>query len=509
MKVAIIFPNLHAMPQTLDLGIAYLATYIQECTDHEVKIIDTTFHSRHWQKHVRKQIEEFQPDIIAYSCFSVLWDCVKLITNDIFTYYKKVPVVVGGYQAIMATEETIAAAEVDIVCTGEGEYTMHELLDILEKKEPLHGVQGIWFKENSQIIKNPFRKKVVVLDDLPFPNWDLFDDIEKYLFYLGRLYAVGTRGCPYKCSFCAETALEVTYENKRFRERNPVRYVDEIEYQYNKYKDRGMKGLHLFDTVFSFSEKWLEEWSKEYIRRGLHKKLPYTAFARPDMHNISIKKVKLLKDSGCAQVRIGIESGDTDIRKSELNKPGCSNDTIQRVIELLNENNILVKTYSIIGFPHESKDSIYKTIRFTDNPLTQTRFILSYTPIPGTPLAKKTKEMNRSKNIQKYSFHFSGGVKNDNYGPNFIHLTLLWCYLYFGLQKMWLSFRSAPLVFMRIVPSRIIMGAIWGNPILLTTLYSLIHADYWDGWRATQKKRWDKHLLSKAKYGLDTNERVS
>lgn len=494
MKVAIIFPNLHAMPQTLDLGIGYLATYIKEKTHHQVKVIDTTFHSRDWQNHVRKQIEEFQPDVIGFSTFSVLWDCTKLIANDIFTYYKKVPVIVGGYQAIMVPDETIEAKEVDAICTGEGEHTLEEYLNRLEKNESLKDLKGIWYKESDgRIVKNQPRPAIPSLDTLPFPDWDLFDDIDKYLFFLGRLYAIGTRGCPYKCSFCAETALEITFNGERFRERNPLKYVEEIEYQFNKYKNRGMKAVHLFDTVFSFSDDWLEKWSEEYIKKGLNTKLPYTAFARPDTHNVSLKKVDLLAQSGCAQVRIGIESGDSDIRKSELRKPGCNNNTIYDVIQRLNNRNILVKTYSIIGFPHDDKRSISQTIKFTDNSLTQTKFVLSYTPIPGTPMAKKAIQMNREKNIQKYSFHFSGGVKNNNYGPHYVHISLLWCYLLFGTKQAWLSFKSAPLTFLKIVPSRIFMGFMWGNPLLLTTLYSLIHADYWCGWRKSQEKYWNKN----------------
>jgi hypothetical protein len=120
--------------------------------------------------------------------------------------------------------------------------------------------------------------------------------------------------------------------------------------------------------------------------------------------------------------------------------------------------------------------------------------VLSYTPIPGTPMAKKAIEMNREKNIQKFSFHFSGGVKNNNYGPHFIHLALLWCYLYFGTKQIWLSFKSSPRTFLKIVPSRIFMGLVWGNPLLLTSLYSLIHADYWVGWRKSQAIYWDKNF---------------
>lgn len=492
MKVVIIFPNLHAMPQTLDLGIVYLATYLKERTNHEVLVIDVTFHSKHWQKYVRQKIENFQPDVICFSTFSVLWDCTKLITNNIFTYYKKIPVVVGGYQAIMCSEETIAAKEVDICCIGEGEHTIEEYLNTLEKNLPLTNVKGIWYKDElGKVIKNPNRA-VVHLDDLPFPDWDVFEDIDKYLYFLGRLYSIGTRGCPYKCSFCAEVALEITYKNKRWRERDPIRYVDEIEYQYNKYKDRGMYGLHTFDTVFSFNEEWLEVWTTEYKRRGLDKVLPFTVFARPDQHNMSEDKIKILAGAGCAQVRMGIESGDSDIRKQELRKPGCSNNVILDRIQLLNKHGILAKTYSIIGFPHDTKKSIWKTLDFTNNPFTQTRFVLAYSPIPGTPMAEKVDKMNRESNIQKYSFHFSGGVKNKNYGPHYINIMLFWCYVVFGFQLAWLSFSSAPIKFFKIVPSRIYMGWRWGNPLLLTTLYSLIHASYWPHWQKKQKKYWDK-----------------
>lgn len=488
-----IFPNLHAMPQTLDLGIAYLATYIKEKTNHEILVIDVTFHSKHWQSHVRSKIEDFKPDVIGFSTFSVLWDCTKLITNDIFTYYKKVPVIVGGYQAIMCAEETIAAVEIDAICTGEGEHTLDEYLTALENGWPLESVQGIWFKdENRNIIKNPNRPAIPSLDTLPYPDWDVFEDIDKYLYFLGRLYAIGTRGCPYKCSFCAETALEVTFKNKRFRERDPVNYVNEIEYQYNKYKNRGMIGLHLFDTVFSFRDEWLEKWTVEYKNKGLDQILPFSAFARPDQHNMSDKKIKMLADAGCAQIRMGIESGDSDVRKSELRKPGCSNNIILEITQKLNAHGILAKTYSIIGFPHDTKKSIWKTLAFANNPFVQTKFVLSYSPIPGTPMAAKVQQMHREDNIQKYSFHFSGGVKNSNYGSHYINLMLLYCYLHFGAQLAWLSFKSAPLNFLKIVPSRVFMGFRWGNPVLLTTLYSLIHASYWSGWRKTQKNYWNK-----------------
>ncbi len=492
MRIAVIFPNLNGSPQTLDLGLVYLATYISERTHHQIKIIDTTFHSRHWRSHVRSQIEEFKPDVIGFSVFSVLWDYSQQIARDIRTYWN-VPHIFGGYQAVMDPEPTIESDVVDVICTGEGEHTLAEYLDTLEQKKPLKGVKGIWFKEGGKVIKNDFRPAIPDLDTLPFPNWDLFDDIEKYLFFLGRLYAIGTRGCPYRCSFCAETSLEVTFAGKRWRERSPEKYVEEISYQYEKYKNRGMVGAHLFDTVFSFNDQWLDRWTAQYRVKGLDKKLPFTVFVRPDNKNAAPLKILKLAEAGCAQVRMGIESGDDSIRKAELKKPGCTNTGIYEIVAKLNDAGILAKTYSIIGFPHDTEGSVRRTIRFADNPMVQTQFVLSYTPIQGTPMAMKMKEGMNSKGTKNvHSFHFSGGVKNSNYSRWFVDRMLLWCYLYFGTKQAAASFLADPINFLKVVPSRIVMGLYWGNPLLLTTLYGIIHASFWPGWRRRQKRRWNR-----------------
>ena len=493
MKIALIFPNLNGSPQTLDLGVAYLATYIQERTPHQVKIIDTTFHRRHWRTHIRKQIEEFQPDVIGFSVLSVLWDYAQQIARDIRTYHP-VPHIVGGYQAILAPEETAQSDLFDAVCTGEGELTLTEYLDTLAAGKPLSQVAGLWYRDaEGKIVRNAKRPAIPDLDTLPFPNWDLFDDIEKYLFFLGRLYVIGTRGCPYRCTFCAETSLESAniFGGQRWRERSPERYVEEIAYQFAKYRNRGMTGAHLFDTVFSFNDKWLDRWVEAYRARDLHSQLPFTIFVRPDKHNASSAKIARLAQAGCAQVRMGIESGNDNIRKAELRKPGCTNLGIAEITAMLSENGILAKTYSIIGFPHDTKESIRQTIRFADNPLVQTQFVLSYTPIQGTPMALKMKDgMNSAGTKNVYSFHFSGGVKNPNYSSWYVDIMLVWCYLYFGTKQAWFSFASAPLNFLKVVPSRIVMGIIWGNPLILTTLYGIIHASFWDGWRRRQKRKW-------------------
>jgi len=478
MRVAILFPNLNANPQMLDVGVAYLATYVAERSNHEVRIIDTTFHRRDWRKYVQKEIADFSPDVLAVSAMSVIFDYAKEMIEFVRSICK-INVILGGYQAIMLPEETINYSGVDAICTGEGELTLTEYLDTLENGGSLRGVNGIWYREGDNIIKNPNRYLITDLDLLPTPNYDLFPDIDTYLFFIQRLYVIGTRGCPYRCSFCAETALEEIFKGKRFRERDPRKYVLEIKYLYEKYGKRGMNVAHLFDTVFTYNGQWLSDWVDEYKRQGLDHVLPYTVFIRPDKHNANDLKIELLASSNCQQVRMGVESGDDNIRKKELNKLGCTNDDMFKIFKKLITNGILVKTYSIIGLPHENKNDMIKTLNFNKSNLIQVAFYLSYTPIPGTPMAKRTKGMNTSKNSQKYSFHFSKGAIIDGIPKWYVPLTLIKAYLYYGIKLSWNTFMSNKILFpIKIIP-RVLLGLKYGAPFIYIYLYGVINPLFW------------------------------
>ncbi|OFY98161.1 MAG: hypothetical protein A2Z97_06890 [Bdellovibrionales bacterium GWB1_52_6] len=480
MKVALLFPNLDGSPQTLDLGVLYLATYIQQKTPHQLQVIDPTFHRRHWEEYVKERILELQPDVLAISILSIYFGYAKEIIRDIKKYWKG-PIIVGGYQAIMLPEETIAAEEIDVICTGEGELTLAHYLDTLQAGGSMGDVPGIWYKKDGKVIKNPARPLVKNLDTLPTPDYDVFEDLDRYLFFLQRLYFVGTRGCPYRCTFCAETALEDIFSGTRFRERDPRNYAREIKFLYQKYHNRGMKAAHLFDAVFTFNKKWLSDFVDEYTRDDFHKRLPYTAFVRPDAHNASDEIMDLLAQSNCLQVRMGVESGNDSFRKEQLKKAGCDNESMLKLFAKFNQRGILVKTFAILGFPGDSREQIDQTYRFCKDVRIQVAFFLSYTPIPGTPMALSMENMHTSKNEQKYSFHYSGGAVNPGVPGWYVPLVLWKAYLYYGLRLAWTVFKSAPVMFLPKVLPRVLLGLAYGCQLKLAVLYALINPYFWPG----------------------------
>ncbi len=490
MNFALVYPNLDATPQSLDMGVAYLATYISERTHHNLKIIDLTFHKRNWESYLKRRIKELQPDAIGISVVSLYFDYAKAISASIKKYHN-VPIIAGGFQATMAPEETIATPGFDAVCIGDGEYTLEEYLKTLEEKGNLREVKNLLYKENGVVIRNELRSFSPDLDALPMPNYDLFEDIDKYLYFMKRLYVIGSRGCPYRCAFCSESVLEQMNGARRYRLRDPRKYVREILCLYNKYGKRGMSAAHVYDAVFTFNNKWFAAWADEYAKTGLSKVLPYSAFLKADRNSATKEKIKLLADSNCLQVRIGIESGDDEIRENIIKKKNPGSGFIKDVIAECNKHGLIVKTYCILGIPGDTKKSIRDTYNFCKSRYVHIPLFFSYTPIPGTPLAEKASGMHKTGNsAETYSFHFSEGAKNEGVPRRYVPWMIIKVYLVFGSRLAWNLLLSNPGIFLGRMVSRIVKGTIYGGKLSITTGHALINPEFWPRLSKRVKRRY-------------------
>jgi radical SAM superfamily enzyme YgiQ (UPF0313 family) len=120
--------------------------------------------------------------------------------------YFNLPVICGGFHSSMAPEQVISQPCFDIVVTGEGDYTILEILDHYSGKKNLEEIDGIWFRKNGEIIRNKIRPFNSSIEDLPFPDRGLFD-YQRYIHITGawNLYLVVC--CPHECSYCINKAM--------------------------------------------------------------------------------------------------------------------------------------------------------------------------------------------------------------------------------------------------------------------------------------------------------------
>jgi len=292
------------------------------------------------------------------ACFSATtdqysWACG--IARGLKQEDPRLPIVFGGVHVTAVPELVIAEPYIDHVCVGEGEEALVELAERLEKRQDTSSIRNIWSKKDGRIIKNAPRPLLQDLDNLPFPDKELFS--RAYPGFSQSYMAMASRGCPYLCSFCFNSTMIDIYGSGwgRVRRRSVANVIKELKDGVRRYRPRL---IFFVDDVFTSDVKWLEDFSAQYPR---HISVPYFIFTHPLL--ITEETVALLKQSGCSTVSLGIQTADSTLRKEVLLRPE-SNDQIERAVRLLDKAGIFVHTTSIFGLPGQGTQSMLKDAEF-------------------------------------------------------------------------------------------------------------------------------------------------
>lgn len=228
------------------------------------------------------------------------------------------------------------------------------------------------FPKHVEVIKGEFEsrmdgKRIMNLDELDIPTYNnLLDNYSPNGY--GHVYS--SRGCPFKCTFCASKNIW----NRIVSFKSPNRMVEEMSLIYKKVKN---DSFTFWDETFTLNKNRLIKFCSLY-------NLP--AYWNCDTRAESLDKemVIAMKQANCKHISLGIESGVQRI----LNyiKKGETLEEFIRAANLLNDNGIKWKAYCIIGFPEEDERDIFETMRFIKS-LKPFRITLSFfTPYPETEL---------------------------------------------------------------------------------------------------------------------------
>jgi anaerobic magnesium-protoporphyrin IX monomethyl ester cyclase len=304
-----------------------------------------------------KTVHSYKPDCIAFSCMTVQWKWAKGIISALKQSGITTPIVVGGIHTTMYPEDAISHPDVDVICLNEGEYPMLEFVQALDDGQDYSTIENLWVRQNGRVIKNPTRPKLVAekLNALPFADRSLYKKYDHFKNYPFEIF-VGSRGCPFKCSFCEVPDINAMYGGKSVYYRDPVEFVDEIE----EVKKSGLldgKLVMFTDSTFNSHRKWFLKFLEEYRRRI---STPFSCNLRIDL--VDEEQVKALAESGCDNIRFGVESGDPDLRNRILDKH-CTDEQIYNVSRLLKKYKIPFITFNLFAIPEETYEQAWKTIR--------------------------------------------------------------------------------------------------------------------------------------------------
>lgn len=305
------------------------------------------------EKDLLASVMAFNPQVVAFSCLTGLHPMALEAAEDIKKLKPDTLTLFGGPHFTFVPE-TLEHPSVDIICRGEGEYAVLDLLNALDNNGDIREIQNLWVKENGVLHQNSLRPLIENLDSLPFPERSFHFKYPLLRKSLTRHFMAG-RGCPYDCSFCFNHAWRRLYEGKGplVRLRSPENLIREILDVKAKY---GMKSVVFEDDTFTLKKQWLREFSPLYKREV---GLPFFCHVRAD--RFDEETAHLLKESGCATVGFAVETDNDFIRNEVLHKL-ITKEQILETARLLKKHKIKFLTFNMLGSPGETLKDAWATI---------------------------------------------------------------------------------------------------------------------------------------------------
>ena len=376
------------------IGTLYAAALMRE-QGHEVSFMDTMF--AYGPEEVILSLKKHQPDyfVIYDDGFNYL---TKMCLTNMreaafemikFARQKGCTVIVCSSDATDHFEKYLEEGA-HFIILGEGEQTLSELVDTIEKDTPdFISIPGIAFIHNNAMIKTVKRTVMKDLDSLPLPAWDLVDITpyrKTWLKHAGyfSMNVATTRGCPFKCNWCAKPI----YGN-RYNTRSPKHVVNELLMLREQF---GFDHIWFCDDIFGLKPGWVEEFADLVEAAGL--KFRFKIQARVDLM-IQENYIRSLARAGCENVWMGAESGSQKILDA-MNK-GTTVEQIYESTRLLKKNNIRPSFFIQFGYLGETRKDIEQTIKMINDLLPHDIGVSVSYPLPGTAFFEKVKTQMREK----------------------------------------------------------------------------------------------------------------
>lgn len=340
-------------PDYPHLGLAYLAAVLEKA-GHRVRIADIDADGLTADKFIAA-LKERDYSLVGITTTTPTFK-KALSLCGIVKRNSKAFTVLGGIHVTVTAEESVKEPTVDFVVKGEGERTILELVECLERGSDVKAVPGLYHKKDGRIVNNGERKLIENLDEIPFPARHLFN--KRNYNYPDALLEpampiITSRGCPAACSYCNSRSIFT----RKFRVRSARNVLAEIEYLIGQF---GVKEIHIWDDNFITLRKRVFQIRDEIKDRKIDLKFAFPNGVRADYADLDV--LKALKDMGTYSVAFGVESGNQSILDG-INK-NIKLHQIEAAFASAKRVGLETWAFFMFGLPGETDKTIKDTIDF-------------------------------------------------------------------------------------------------------------------------------------------------
>lgn len=353
-------------------NVSFYKKYLDEC--------DKDLDCHTWKK-LKDLLVWISPEIVGISCVTVKMKSVLKVARIIKNYSLDIKVVLGGHHSqIYAKDILNNCLDVDFIIKGEGEESLVELADLLEKQklkngsnleESLKNIDGLVFRDDlGKACENRPRSFISNLDSLPYAESAKYYKNER-LINLPLSSIMTSRGCPYQCSYCATNQIW----QRNIRRRSVENVINEIEYRIS---EQNIREFNFLDDCFTMNKNWILEFCNLILRKNIS--INWSCIS--SISFIDETLFGLIVRAGCNKINLGIESGSERIL--ELCNKHLNLNHARKIFDYARKYRISTTAYFMMGFPTETKDDIKKTQELICELKPNWVYMNIWIPLPGT-----------------------------------------------------------------------------------------------------------------------------
>ena len=325
----------------------------------------------------RQLLLKYTPQVVGISCISLKMQSALMMANIVKEVNSNIKVIFGGHHSLLYPEKILNNnSNVDIIALGEFDLGLVEVVNALQTNmgtlyEKLCAIPGLCIRNQSNTaIRTGVRELLPSLDDLPFPESAHYYQ-NSCLRILPLTAIIASRGCPYKCTYCATNNLW----KRSVRWRSPENVLNEIKY---RSKRHNVFSFGFFDDCFTLDKEWLMEFCDRVTREKVS--INWSCISNANLVDESI--FKRMVEAGCIKINIGVETGSERIAK--LIKRSVKMERIRQVFEYTRKYGVSTTAYVMMGFPTETVKDIQDTQRFIRELSPNWVYANVLVPLPGT-----------------------------------------------------------------------------------------------------------------------------
>ncbi|MCL4395301.1 MAG: B12-binding domain-containing radical SAM protein [Chloroflexi bacterium] len=394
MKILLVSPESKVWNSRAHLhnGLGYLAGSLLANGYTEVTLHDGAVEYESVADVLDRAIAESKPyDVVGISAPTVLIDNGWAAARQ--AKARGAITIMGGPHLTLQPDESMHKPEVDLVVRGEGEDALIEILRILEEGKSVSDVRfrsvlGLsWRDVAGNVLHNLDRPLRPDIDNIPLPAYHLFK-IERYtnlnpltdgLDPHARAYTVVTsRGCPYKCTYCSKPITGDTWR---------ARSVENVLKEWRiLVRDFHATEIGLTDDIWNLDLKRAKALCRALIDEKLNT-VPWVTIHGMKVNHTDLELFQLMKAAGCKRVGFGVENGDEQILKTVIRKAQTL-DMVRKAFKNAKTAGLQTMGFFIFGMPHETEETMEKTIRLALELDPDLAHFMIAAPYPGTELWK-------------------------------------------------------------------------------------------------------------------------